>query len=232
MVHAWSNSPELKAALNQDKKGTEERLKGMLRMMCERWHGDKEGRVVFDKSRAWAHNLLLLKSIYPDAKIIVTVRDLREVFASVEKQHRKTGFLDEAPALAKKTIFGRADALFSPDGLIGGPLSGIEDIVNRNIDVHWIKYEEFANSPRNTMAKLYTYLDMEPFDKHDFDDVVNTAEDPDWLYNGKFPHEGYGKIEKPKSQWRAYMSNSIAELITTKFNKYQEQFGWAEANGK
>jgi sulfotransferase len=225
LVHVWSNSPELKVALNQNSEKTEELLKNILKTVCEKWHRGKEDKIIFDKSRAWAHNLLLLKSIYPDAKIIVTVRDLREVFASVEKQHRRTGFLDEASGLAKKTIFGRADTLFSPDGLIGGPLAGIEDILNRKFDVHWVKYEEFAQSPRNTLAKIYAYLDVVPWE-HDFDNVINVAEDPDWLYNGKFPHEGKGKVSKPENQWHKYMSDSIADLIVTKFSKYQKQFNY------
>lgn len=226
LVHAWSSSPELKGALSQEREVIEERLKDILRTVCKKWHGDKDGRIVFDKSRAWAHNLLLLRSFYPDSKVVIIVRDLPDVFASIEKQHRKTGFFDEAKDVKEKTIFGRADALFSPEGLIGGPLAGIKDVIDRKLDVHWLKYEDLARSPSNTMGKLYKYLDLPAYEGHDFEDVQGTAQDPDWRYLFKFPHEGTGKIEKPKAQWQEFMSDEIAGLITGKFRWYQKRFGY------
>lgn len=232
LVHAWSISPELKVVLSGNREETEERLKDILRTVCEKWHGDKEGRLVFDKSRAWSHNLLMLYSIYPDAKVIVTVRDLREVFASIEKQHRRTGFLDEASDLKGKTIFDRADNQFSPEGVIGAPLKGIKDILDRRLPVHWVKYESFAKSPEHAMAKLYEFLNCAPYGDHDFNNVEGTAEDPDWLYLHKFPHEGTGRIEPSEPCWQKYMSDEIGDMISKKFDWFQEEFGYKNPDAR
>jgi sulfotransferase len=42
-----------------------------------------------DKSRGWAINRDFLDAFYPDPKIICMVRDLREILASMEKNHRR-----------------------------------------------------------------------------------------------------------------------------------------------
>lgn len=58
---------------------------------------DKE--YVINKSRGWGHYSDLLKMIFPNAKIICMVRDLRDILASMEKNHRKRP--DKASALIK-----------------------------------------------------------------------------------------------------------------------------------
>ena len=46
-------------------------------------------KYVIDKSRGWGIHYDFLNLIYPNPKIVVMVRDLRDIFASMEKNYRK-----------------------------------------------------------------------------------------------------------------------------------------------
>ena len=224
--HTLANSPEVKGLLQCNREQTEHRMKAAAQAFVKEWHSIHDREIVFDKSRSWTHNSLLLNSLYPDAKMLVTVRDLRSVFGSCEKQHRKNPILDEAKDLNSKTLYSRADTMFSPDGLIGGPIVGIQDILNRKVDVFFVKYEDFAADPTLIMSRVYGYLGEENFE-HDFENVENTAKDPDYLYMHKYPHKGEGKVAMvDKDEWKTYFSQDIADIIMQRFKDFNTYFGY------
>ena len=227
MVSQWSTSIEMKGELNQDRQATEDKLKKSLKAFCEEWHSRTDGRtVIFDKSRGWAHSILALRAVYPKSKVLVTVRDLRNVFASVEKQHQKTPLFDDAKTPNDKTLYNRADKLFSPNGLVGSPIVGVEDLLRRKYGVFFIKYEQLVKFPTEVMREVYDYLGEQQF-VHDFSDVKNTATDPDAFYNYKFPHNGSGEV-KPDNpeEWKAYISPDLANTIMQRFPFYNNSFGY------
>ncbi|MGI9486274.1 MAG: sulfotransferase family protein [Geminicoccaceae bacterium] len=224
LSNLWSNSPEIKSDLAHDKTATEARLSRSIKALCESWYADRKG-VVFDKSRAWVFHYLALQQVFPEAKIIAVVRDLRAVFASVEKQHQKNPILDYAASPAEKTVFVRADQMFSPDGMIGGPIQGVMDLISRQPPgMIVIQFETFVKSPALIMEKLYAELGEKPH-AHDFEAVENTATDLDAIYLHKFPHEGSGKIE-PVDDWQTYTPPDIAQQIMQRFPNYNKAFGY------
>ena len=224
-----STSFEYKAELDRDKNGATERLVRTLKAMVENWHNTD--KVIFDKSREWSHHILMLRQLYPDCKVICMVRDLRNVFASIEKQHRKSPVFDSAVNATQKTIETRGDTMFAKDGLIGHPLEGINDLRQRNHNgVLFVQYETLVKNPQLVMDKIYELIGEEPF-KHDFDNVKNTAEEPDGFYLHKFPHKGEGKVvEQDKREWEKFVSQDIADGIMNNFSPYNQYFGYEEVN--
>lgn len=223
LTNLWSNSPEVKSDLAHDKDRTEKRLQRTLKAMIDCWYVDEKSKTVFDKSRGWAMHSLVLQQIYPQAKIIAMVRDLRSVFASIEKQHRKNPILDHTTG---QPIAGRADQMFSPDGMIGGPVMGVLDLIARQPPgMVVIQYETFVQNPQMIMEKLYAELGEKPCE-HDFEAVKNTATDLDALYLNKFPHEGSGKIE-PGEGWQEYVPSGLASQIMGRFPNYNQAFGYS-----
>jgi len=221
MVAVWSNSPDVKGGLIPDRREeTETKLHRSAKAFCDAWN-DTE-KVPFCKSRGWAMNILALKQVYPDAKVIVTVRDLREVFCSFENQHRKFPLLDDNPV---KGITQKAVNMFSAEGMIGSCLKGVEDILNRKQDVFFVKYEDFVRHPMEMMERLYCYIEQPSFE-HDFENVVNTATDPDHLYNNKFPHNGSGKVQASPPSWPKTISDMLANSIMAGFPWFNQQFGY------
>jgi len=227
LISQWSTSIEVKGELANDREATEKRLQRALRDFCDSWHYREDDRtVIFDKSRGWSHSLLHLRAVYPDSRVLVMVRDLRNVFASVEKQHQKTPLFDDARNPGDKTVFNRADKMFSPNGLIGNPITGVEDTIRRREDVFYIKYEQLSNFPKEVMKEIYQYLGESYFD-HDFSNIKNTAMDPDAFYNFKFPHKGDGEVKPTNiNEWKGYLSDDLALTIMKRFPFYNSRFGY------
>jgi len=227
LVNSWSTSIEVKGDLNADRTATEDRLARSMKAFCGAWHERNDGRtIVFDKSRGWVHHIMMIKKVYPDCKILVTIRDLKEVFASIEKQHRKNPLFDEAQNPQMKTLMGRAHAMFGNQGIVGGPLNGIYDIVNRKLEVSFVRYEQLVDRPAAMMKEIYEYIGEDPFE-HDFNDIKNTAIDPDAFYLNKYPHEGAGKIEPPPlNAWEKFVSPPVVNHIATTHAFFNNFFGY------
>jgi sulfotransferase len=234
-----SMCPEFRTELRHRDRG-EELFRGAVRAFQESWHQQEPGTVVFDKSHLWTMNPLLLGSIWPGGKTICCVRDLRPIFASFEKHHRKNAFLDDLPPQARKTITARALWFFSREGMIGSPLTGVQDILRRNLHkssdaqpatVFFWKYEDFIEDPEGSMNSLYEFLGEEPF-AHNFSDVEKGEDDPDWQHMWKVPHDGCGAVKSPeeiKDEWCPYFAPGVAEAIQSRFAWYNGQFGYPSA---
>lgn len=198
-------------------------MKGYL----EGWYSPHKNKTVFDKGRGWGHSNLQLLTMYPDAKIFVMVRDLRNIAASVEKQHQKFPLLDGSGNYLEKTLWQRVSNMFSDDGLIGSPLNGVEDLIRRKPkNVRFIKYEDLVLNPQKTLETIYSAIG-EPLFAHNFNDVKNTAIDVDGLYLNKFPHKGEGKVvPSDPDAWKEYISDDLANEIMTKGALYNKTFGY------
>jgi len=76
------------------------------------------------------------------------------------------------------------------------------------------------------MQEIYAMLD-EPFHEHNFDNIVNTSNDPDGHYLWKYPHQGSGKIVPVSAdEYTKYMSPDIANLILSAFKDFNQFFGY------
>jgi len=188
---------------------------------------DRMAEVVFDKGRLWNNQPLPLKHIFPEAHLFVCVRDLRDVLASVEKQHTKNPILDLAVTPGELTALSRATRKFSPEGDIGAPLLGVEDLFRRQLGfVHFIQFETLVQNPKLIMDGIYAALGEDIFE-HDFKNVECTATDVDGLYHDKYPHDGSGEVKPPEGKWSAYVSPDIAAKIMEEFPLYNRAFNYS-----
>jgi len=221
-----SGSDEIRGLLNVDSEAAQERVRSMFRSMVKAWYSDTD-QVVFDKARGWAFFGLLMADLFPEARFIVTARDLRDVFASVEKQHQKTPFFDLATTPVEKTIFARADLMMSPEGLIGSAATGLVDLMARIPErVFPLSFEALTRDPKTKIAELYDFLELEPFE-HQFEDVKNVSREPDHIHLEKFPHVGAGKVTPTKrGAWRDYINPELGDLIFGRYPQYNQAFGY------
>jgi sulfotransferase len=227
MSNLYSNSPEVMSLLTMEREKTEKRIVRSMQAVISAWYAE-EDKHVFDKGRGWAANSLLLKQLYPASLIICMVRDPRNVFASLEKHHRKNPALDYIANPQEKGLYARADAFFSPNGMIGSCILGIEDLVRRkpgNLLV--IPYEEMVKNPQVVMDVVYEKMKVASF-KHDFDKVENTSQDVDSLYLNKFEHRGDGSV-KPSNpdEWTQYVPDDLASLIMNRYPFFNQAFGYS-----
>jgi sulfotransferase len=212
----FSQNPEITGMVIRDKEKTEKKLEDSMKAFTDSWY--PEDKHIFDKGRGWSVNSLLLKRLFPGSLIVVCVRDLRAVFASLEKQHMKFPIFDAAQNGAEKTIYSRADTMLSPTGLIGKNVVGVEDILRRApSNVLVMQYEAFTQNPQLILDKIYSKAGLRYFE-HDLNNIENVAEDEDGVYHYKFPHEGSGKIEERNNlEWKEILSSDLADAI---YNRY------------
>lgn len=223
---AIGTSAELQGVLAEDSAATHDTIRRLMTAVIDAWYHD-EDRIVFDKSRAWPALAMLIADLYPTARFVVCVRDVRAVFASIEKQHRATPWFDQSDTAITRSIAGRAGVMMSTDGLIGSSIIGALDLVARMPDrCHIVNYEALARDPGTALGELYDHCKLEPYD-HDFDNVVNVTAEPDHLYLDKFPHDGSGPIRKPdRGEWTQYLTADLAAQIFATFPAYNDVFGY------
>ena len=104
------------------------RLATAMQGFCRGWYGDVTKKIVVDKNRAWLHAIELLLRIEPDARLVVCLRELGQIYGSIEAQHQRTILLDFIDHLADYDRFGRADMLFAKDKAIGSPLISLHAV--------------------------------------------------------------------------------------------------------
>ena len=201
-------------------QNTEEHHKYILKNLMHSWH-DTEMPVVFDKGRGWAKHNLLLQSASPESAMIVLVRDPRDVFASTERRNRETGIYNSGTHLDET-----ASKMLSPEGLIGGPISFVEDLLARQMpNVLFVPYNQLASAPQHAMSVIETHCSLTPFD-YDFLNVEASATDLDALYRGKFPHTGAGEVKPSASDWRQVLPEELGTKIINRWPLYCSTFGF------
>ena len=226
-----SSSHEVKGELIMDEWATHDRLRRAIRGYIRGWYHAVETPILIDKSRAWNTQVDFLRWVYPGAKVVVCVRDLRSIVASCERRNSETAVFNLADGLLQRGLFERTDAMLAPDGMVGVALRGVQDIIRRYGDdadsgsIMFVKYENFARNPRATMTEILAYLGAEPF-QHDFENVKSVARDVDGLYLGKYPHTGSGLVTPREPGRRRWLSPDVEKLIVETFTLYNGYFGY------
>lgn len=134
-------------------------LKSAMQGFLKGWYADCGKPMVADKNRAWLHCIEFLLQLDPQAKLLVSIRELGQVYGSIEAQHQKTILIDFIDHLADFDRFSRADQLFAKDKAIGAPLSSIQavqDFPQAVKDrIFFVRFEDLMARPAETMAGVY-----------------------------------------------------------------------------
>jgi sulfotransferase len=176
-------------------------LSSAMRGYLRGWHHDCTKPVVVDKNRAWLHAVEMLLNIEPDAKLVVCLRDLGQIYASIEAQHQRTILIDFIDHLADYDRFGRADMLFAKDKAIGAPLISLQAVVDLPKHVQerlfFVRFEDLMVQPVVCMSHIYQWLGVSPLTINTDVLTVGTQES-DSHYHMKFTHTQSNKIRPPK----------------------------------
>ena len=192
------------------------------------WHAGCDEAVVADKNRAWLHCIEFLLHLDPQARLVISIRELGQIYGSIEAQHQKTILLDFIDHLADFDRFGRADQLFAKDKAIGAPLSSIQAVQDLPQSVkdrlYFVKFEDLMAQPADTMEKVFKWLGVSAH-RTDPKKLVVRPHESDSHYRHKYLHRQQGKIAAPK---RHDIPPRIQTLIETACGWYYEWFypGW------
>lgn len=222
----WFESPEVRKDMIRDTPSTDDRCVRVMRSVLESWHADRDELVVIDKSRIWNVNTLLLGSVMPEARVLVCVRDLRAVWASIELHAQKRPWAEGSLLPTGSTEFARANHAFKETEPLGRDIYGVEDLIRRKLPrVIFVRFEGLADNPRGTMEVVDDALGMERFE-YNFENVQNRTDEVDAFELHAFPHEGSGKVAPPPEIWRTSVPTDIAANIMRLFPLYNQTFGY------
>ena len=208
----WNQIAEFKATPNP------EGLKRVLKGIFQSYHkSDKE--VVFDKCRGWVGQLELAEEVIDnDLKVLVPVRDMKQVVSSWEKLHRKQlkNNLPEyykTDPLKAQTVRGRAEICMSPAHPVGSAHNRILDGLDKGFskNMFCIDYDDLTNNPKEVMKMIYEFLE-EPYFEHDFDNVKQVTESNDLIFGFQDLHKIRPKVEPQEKDWKEVLGDWAIEL--------------------
>jgi sulfotransferase len=165
------------------------------------WHHDYAKKAVVDKNRAWLHAIELLLQIEPDARLVVCLRELGQIYGSIEAQHQRTILVDFIDHLGDYDRFGRADMLFAKDKAIGAPLISLHAVPDLPKKVqerlYFVRFEDLMEQPAACMSHLYAWLGLSAFEIDPAKLAIGIQES-DSHYRMKYLHKQSERIAKPK----------------------------------
>jgi sulfotransferase len=192
-------------------------------------------KYVVDKSRGWGAHYNLLQALNADyignePKVIIMVRNLYDIVASMEKLNNGNGLkanpLVDYGNMRGITLSQRVNMLLQTPP-IGLALHRLYEIVNSRLDrkVLYVKYEDFCRNPTTEMYRIYDYLEL-PYYNHDFDNVEQVTKEDDAVYGLATLHEIRNKVE-PKPQYgRNYLGSDVCSEIKTMHQWYLSKFSY------
>ena len=154
-----------------------DRLLNLMRSDFDAFYAN-DNQVCFNTSRSWSGDTALLKQLYPDFKMIVTIRSIPWILDSFERLHRKNP-LNIKPLYDHvdwPSVYERCHMLMgniaNHTARVKGPLNLIKQAAMSDEKDHimFIEYEALANHPKQVMQLIYQFID-EPWFEHDFNDT-------------------------------------------------------------
>ena len=176
------------------------RLTGAMQGFLRGWSEDHGKKAVVDKNRAWLHAIEMLLKLAPEARLIVCLRELGQIYGSIESQHQKTILVDFIDHLADYDRFGRADALFAKDKSIGAPMISLHAVQDLPDSVkqrlYFLRFEDLMANPAGCMSHLYDWLGLSAF-TIDPQNLQTGIQESDSHYRMKYLHRQSTRIVQP-----------------------------------
>tara|TARA_B100000963_G_scaffold352251_1_gene365134 strand:+ start:2408 stop:3322 length:915 start_codon:yes stop_codon:yes gene_type:complete len=205
--------------------------------VIEHWYSDIEKPVVIDKNRAWCARVPFIEGyIKQEAKIIVPVRRIDEILASILTMIKRNPFKEGQPRinfvdeqLVKFDIpindENRCQYLLShKGGIVWESLNavklGVEE--GHSDKFLFVDYNDLVKDPQKELNEIYEFLGEEPFE-HTFENLSNDhREDDITTYGLSDMHEVHSELKKVSTDPSEILPDSIIELYNS--NKSNLEF--------
>lgn len=215
----------------QDPKEMEKAFQGFCKAgMYGYFNSITDRPYVIDKSRAWLGNFRFANFIEPRARAVVMVRDLRGIFASMEKNYRKNPHKD--PQIANGAALKNMNPdtrlqHFSVSPPIGPSLEWLYDAVSQGYDqnILFIRFEDFTNNPENEIRRLYGYLNL-PYFQHDFNNVQQLTHENDVIHGIFGDHKIKSRIQPITEDYLSILGPQNCEKIKSHYQWFYNRFNY------
>ncbi|OMH37553.1 sulfotransferase [Motiliproteus sp. MSK22-1] len=235
--NSWDQNPSFRS---WPKVQSDTVKKNVLTAMLQASFSHTERPVCFDKSRGWLDNLEMASVLVggrENLKVLVTVRDMRDVLASFEKVYRSNSAMTQSPQevgdpIKFKTAVGRISTWIDVNQPVGQGFNSINDAVVRGwLDcLHFVEYEKMTQDPASCIDGIYRFLQQPGF-VHDFTRVEQITREDDRAYGFDYLHSIRAQISPQPPQWsRVYSQNIFEDPIWKDIEKISQFWRqWASA---
>ncbi|GJL81876.1 MAG: hypothetical protein DHS20C01_15100 [marine bacterium B5-7] len=220
-----SNDSFLLSQLDNEFDLVYRRIRNGLIGFINGWFAETDKQWVVDKNRAWLNLIETLHQIDGDFKMIVCIRELCQLYGSLEAQHQKTILLDTEDGVAGHTRYGRACQYFNGSGLVARCLTGVRaalEEIPEEVKKHilYVKYERLVVRPIDVMMEIAEWLGLEAFAFNPQNLTVNPNES-DSHYRFKYPHKTHSSI-RPMSHHE--VPQRIRQDLFNQYDWYYKTF--------
>jgi sulfotransferase len=203
----------------------------VLKSIMPAFYADIDRPIIFDKSRGWpAHMEMIEELMGHKVKVLVTVRDIRDILASFEKIWRKESRLKLISQEREnmdmfQTVEGRCEVWLKANQPVGKAFNAIKDSLLRGYGdrMHFIFFEELTKNPEKVMKGVYEFLGEEYFE-HNFKNVEQTTKEDDRIYGFTDLHTIRKEVKPLDSDWRIILGDQAEKYGKLNFwNNTKEQ---------
>ncbi|MDB0070876.1 sulfotransferase [bacterium] len=224
----YTTSPEFKAQDSiQMQKGflnfCKEGMTGFYQAITDRPY-------IMSKSRGWGIHYGLLNEIFPKPKIICMVRDLRDVYSSMEKNYRKNQHKSDSVlnwSEMKGTTTSKRIDIWSQSPPIGLAVERLGEMIHQGIDknILFIKFEDLCNFPDRELDKIYEYLEL-PYFQHDVNNIKQYTQEDDAVYGIYGDHKIKSKLVPLKSNSKDILGKELCKAIYNRNKWFYDYFNY------
>lgn len=150
----------------------EENRKNLMYGIFDGYYKHVNKKTIFDNNRSWTKKTSFLRHLFPNTKILCTVRDIISILNSFELIESKNPFYSRLTVNNSKNVYERCEEMMEyRKGVVGSALIYLNEGYSLNPDmIHLIEYDELCKNPEKTMRKVYGFL-KKPYYPHNFEKV-------------------------------------------------------------
>ena len=224
----YSNAPEFKA---QDETLMEKGYRGLLKSGIYGFFNEITDRpYVVDKCRGWSMEYKFIDFFDPNPKIICMVRDLRDIFASMEKNFRENAdkqdpILDWSKQQGT-TVPKRVD-MWGANPPVGMAIERLSELYRMGINTNilFVKFEDLCLYPEVQMKRIYDYLEL-PYFEHDFDNIEQLTKEDDEVYGIYGDHKIRKKLSPVRSRAVELLGKDVSDWIYNNYKWFYDRFDY------
>ena len=175
----------------------------------------------------WAAYYDLLGMIVPNPKVVLMVRDLRAIYASMEKKFRENPDVDpkimDNLKMTGITTHQRVDH-WAGTHPVGYSVIKLGELILQKLDknILFFRYEDFCQYPDEHMKQLYEFFEVDYF-QHDWNNVQQITSENDEALGIFGDHIIRNKLERKPDDFKEILGEYTCDRIVNK-NKWFFQY--------
>lgn len=177
---------------------------------------DKE--YVIDKHRGWPRNIDTIKKIItPNPKVICTHRPIVENIVSFLKLVNKdpNNFIDRDLRSRGIPLNTHNRAMCLWQNYSSDPFYSLKHGLEHNRKhIHIVRYDDIVSQPEQELKNIYNFLEIEPYDKHYFNNINNTCAEHDSNWGMKDLHTIKPELKKTSDDPLEVLGEELVEYFT------------------